>query len=50
MIQAGVDRIVLRSQMGHSSEEMTRRYAGVNISAKQHALRRLIRMTKVKKK
>lgn len=45
MIHAGVDRIVLRSQMGHCSEEMTRRYAGVDINAKQQAVGRLIQMT-----
>ena len=43
MTHAGVDRIVLRSQMGHSSEEMTRRYAGVDIEDKHAAVAILIR-------
>ena len=38
LMDAGVDRIVLRSQMGHSSEEMTERYAGVSVQAKQKAV------------
>ena len=38
MVQAGVDRIVLRSQMGHCSEEMTERYAGVPVEAKLSAV------------
>ena len=37
-VQAGVDRIVLRSQMGHCSEEMTERYAGVPVEAKREAV------------
>ncbi len=41
MVVAGVDRIVLRSVMGHCSEEMTARYAGVGLSAKQEALEQL---------
>jgi integrase len=41
MVQAGVDRIVLRSQMGHCSEEMTERYAGVGIESKREAVARL---------
>jgi integrase len=44
MVLSGVDRIVLRSQMGHSSEEMTRRYAGVDLSAKSEAVARLLSM------
>ena len=36
----GVDRIVLRSQMGHCSEEMTERYAGVSPEAKRAAVLR----------
>lgn len=42
LLEAGVDRIVLRSQMGHTSEEMTERYAGVPIERKQAAVVRLI--------
>lgn len=38
MIRAGVDRIVLRSMMGHCSEEMTQRYAGVDSSDKKAAI------------
>ena len=45
MVLGGVDRIVLRSQMGHSSEEMTRRYAGVSAADKQEAVRMLESMT-----
>ena len=46
MLQAGVDRIVLRSQMGHCSEEMTERYAGVSVEAKLAAVRRLENLTR----
>ena len=38
MLTAGVDRVVLRSQMGHSNEEMTQRYAHVNAELKQAAV------------
>lgn len=38
MLLGNVDRIVLRSQMGHCSEEMTQRYAGVPVAAKQLAV------------
>jgi len=48
MVHAGVDRIVLRSQMGHCSEEMTARYAGVAIADKQAALSRVLNLTGVK--
>ncbi len=41
MVDAGVDRIVLRSQMGHSSEEMTELYSGVPIEPKLRAVSRL---------
>ena len=44
-LEFGVDRIVLRSQMGHSSEEMTRRYAGIPIGAKCKAVEGLISRT-----
>lgn len=42
MLEAGVDRIVLRSMMGHCSEEMTERYAGVGLEAKAQAQATLI--------
>lgn len=38
LIRAGVDRIVLRSMMGHVSEEMTERYAGVDPRDKREAI------------
>ncbi|MGM0578998.1 MAG: tyrosine-type recombinase/integrase [Myxococcota bacterium] len=38
MVQAGVDRITLRAMMGHTSEAMTERYAGVSLDAKRAAL------------
>ena len=41
LLEAGVDRTVLRSQMGHCSEQMTSRYAGVSIEAKREAVGRL---------
>ena len=37
-LKAGVDRIHLRSIIGHSSEQMTERYAGVPIEDKREAL------------
>lgn len=37
LVRAGVDRIVLRSQMGHASERMTSRYAGVDLADKRAA-------------
>lgn len=41
LLEAGVDRIVLRAQMGHTSEAMTQRYAGVSIDSKRAAVERL---------
>lgn len=38
MVLAGVDRITLRAMMGHTTEEMTERYAGIPLSAKRAAL------------
>lgn len=38
LLRAGIDRTVLRSQMGHCSEAMTERYAGVSIDAKREAV------------
>lgn len=37
LISAGVDRIVLRAQMGHTSEAMSQRYAGVGLDLKRKA-------------
>ena len=41
MVRSGVDRIVLRSVMGHVSEEMTERYAGVDSRDKREAILRV---------
>jgi len=41
LVKAGVDRIILRAMMGHTSEAMTLRYSGVNLKDKQDAIRRL---------
>ena len=38
MLAEGVDRITLRSIMGHASEEMTQRYAGIGDEAKAEAI------------
>ena len=38
LLRAGVDRIVLRSVMGHCSEAMTARYAGVDANDKRDAI------------
>ena len=46
MVHAGVDRIVLRSQMGHCSEEMTQRYSGVSGNAKREAVMQLVELTR----
>lgn len=42
LVAAGVDRIVIRANMGHSSEEMTERYAGVPLAQKAAALATLL--------
>jgi integrase len=42
LLSAGVDRAVLRAIMGHCSEEMTQRYAGVRMEAKQEAQAALV--------
>ncbi len=39
MVRAGVDRVVLRSQIGHVSEAMTERYMGVSDEDKHKAVR-----------
>ena len=41
MIRDGVDRIILRSIMGHCSEAMTARYAGVDSKDKRDAILRV---------
>ncbi len=41
MLLGNVDRVVLRSQMGHCSEAMTQRYAGVPVAAKIAAVEAL---------
>ena len=38
LLRAGVDRIVLRSILGHCSEAMTARYAGVDSADKKAAI------------
>lgn len=38
LLLQGADRIVLRSQMGHCSEEMTERYAGTSVESKLGAV------------
>ena len=42
MVRAGVDRIVLRSQIGHVSEEMTARYMGVSDADKHEAVAKVL--------
>ena len=39
MVRAGVDRVVLRSQIGHVFEAMTERYMGVSDEDKHKAVR-----------
>lgn len=45
LVAAGVDRIVVRSMLGHSSEEMTERYSGVRLERKKEAVARLHDLT-----
>lgn len=40
--RSGVDRIVLRSMMGHSSEEMTARYSWVDGTEKREAILKVL--------
>lgn len=40
LLEAGVDGVILRAQMGHTSERMTSRYAGVHPAAKVEAMNR----------
>lgn len=44
LVAAGIDRLVLRSQIGHTSEEMTSRYAGIRREQKEAAARALEQM------
>ena len=43
LVEEGVNQVVLRSQMGHSSAAMTHRYAGVHIERKVEAVELLRR-------
>lgn len=45
LVSAGVDRIVVRAMLGHSSEEMTERYAGVRMEKKKEAVAKLSNLT-----
>lgn len=38
LVGAGIDRIVQRSMIGHTTEQMTERYAGVRLEAKRAAV------------
>lgn len=42
LVAAGVDRIVQRSMLGHTSEQMTERYSGVRLEDKHAAALRII--------
>lgn len=42
MLRAGVDGITLRAMMGHTTEAMTQRYAGVPMDHKHEALARMM--------
>jgi integrase len=41
LLEAGVSAVVIRSQMGHASAQMTSRYAGIHQEAKMAAVERL---------
>ncbi len=41
MLEAGVNEVVLRAQMGHADRAMTSRYAGIHAEAKQAAVAQL---------
>jgi integrase len=41
LVREGVDRLVIRSIVGHTSEQMTARYFGVNEAEKHAAVRRI---------
>lgn len=42
LLAQGADRLVIRSQMGHTSEQMTKRYAGIRDESKVTAIRALV--------
>ena len=42
LLEAGVNEVVLRAQMGHTTRRMTERYAGVHIGRKQEAVEALL--------
>lgn len=42
LVELGVDRIVQRAMMGHTTEQMTERYSGVRLDQKRAAVLRLI--------
>lgn len=42
LVEAQIDRIVQRSIMGHSSEEMTQRYSGVRMDLKRTAINKIV--------
>ena len=42
MVRAGVDGVTLRAMMGHTTEAMTQRYAGVPTDHKQEAVSKLL--------
>jgi len=44
MLEQGIDRLVLRSQIGHTSEAMTSRYAGIRYDQKQAAAEAMARL------
>lgn len=44
MVRAGIDRIVLRAQIGHVSEEMTERYMGVSDQDKHDAVAKVLNL------
>ncbi len=41
---AGVNHIVIRSMLGHSSEEMTQRYAGIRMERKHEAIAKVLKL------
>lgn len=42
LVVQGEDRLVIRAQMGHTSEQMTKRYAGIRAESKITAIRAVI--------
>ena len=47
LVERGVDPIVLRSQMGHTTAQMTERYSGVSVASKRAAVEALHLNTEV---